>query len=348
MLTCECVNPGIEEVIGPTIATVPIRIQSSATQTVSGYLRDLQHQVVAMVPFEQTGLQRIAQLNKSACDFQTLLVIQPTQQQSAQKNDPFGLWMTDQDQIGFTTYALTLHCTLPAGSSNEMDIRACFDSNVIRPWDMGLMLEQLCYITEQLAAAGPEVTLSQVDILTPQDRDTLWQRNAQVPEPVDRTVHTLISERALAQPHIIAVDAWDGQITYKELDTLSSRLALHLIAARGGRKGFRIPLVFEKSMWTVVGMLGAIKTGAAAVTMDVTQPEERLQVLVAQLDAEVILSSAANKTLAAKLLPQKPVLVLGKEELVQLGPPSDIRLPAVSPSDAACIVFTSGKSPHRN
>ncbi len=71
---------GIEAMIGTTIATVPVRACVLGTQLVSAFLQDLQQQSIEMIPYEQTGLHRIAKLRvdaQHACGFQTLLVVQP-------------------------------------------------------------------------------------------------------------------------------------------------------------------------------------------------------------------------------------------------------------------------------
>ncbi|PVH90313.1 acetyl-CoA synthetase-like protein, partial [Periconia macrospinosa] len=51
---------GIEAMVGPTIATVPVRVRVRGEQSVPAFLEELQQQATEMIPFEQTGLQRIA------------------------------------------------------------------------------------------------------------------------------------------------------------------------------------------------------------------------------------------------------------------------------------------------
>ena len=47
---------GIEGMAGPTIATLPLRVQIDDNATVSHALRDLQERTVQLIPFEQVGL----------------------------------------------------------------------------------------------------------------------------------------------------------------------------------------------------------------------------------------------------------------------------------------------------
>lgn len=73
--------PYIDKMAVPTIATVPVRILLSDTMTVSEYVEAVQRQSTEMMPYEQIGLSRLARMSPSsrqACQFQTLLVIQPS------------------------------------------------------------------------------------------------------------------------------------------------------------------------------------------------------------------------------------------------------------------------------
>ncbi|KAK8148804.1 hypothetical protein G3M48_009105 [Beauveria asiatica] len=99
------------------------------------------------------------------------------------------------------------------------------------------------------------------------DWANVWKWNAQVPEAAERCVHELIaSTTTKQQPAADAIHAWDGTMTYGELDVWSSKLAGYL-ASQGVGMGSVVPLCFEKSVWTPVAMLAVIKAGAASVAM---------------------------------------------------------------------------------
>ena len=191
--------PGIEEMAGPTIATVPIRVQVTGDTTVPAYLDGLQHQATKMIPHEQSGLQNIAKLGedaRTACNFQTLLVVQPLEDPLHNEPQPdqhkFGIWRTNPEQLGFTTYALTIQCFLTA---EGVRFRASFDTRVINPWSMGRLLTQLSFLTVQLSTARPNITVGEVESLPLEDRETIWEWNSTVPALVERCVHELVEDR---------------------------------------------------------------------------------------------------------------------------------------------------------
>lgn len=57
------------------------------------------------------------------------------------------------------------------------------------------------------------------------DLNQIWEWNKTVPTSVDRCVHDMIRERTEAQPTAPAICAWDGELTYDELDRISTGLA---------------------------------------------------------------------------------------------------------------------------
>ncbi|KAG5765128.1 hypothetical protein H9Q72_006789 [Fusarium xylarioides] len=71
---------GITEMLAPTITTVPVRVRINSSTTAHEFLQDVQRQATEMIPFEHTGLQRIAELvpdAAAALDMQHLFVVQP-------------------------------------------------------------------------------------------------------------------------------------------------------------------------------------------------------------------------------------------------------------------------------
>ncbi|KAE8855449.1 hypothetical protein PTNB73_10106 [Pyrenophora teres f. teres] len=126
---------GVETMVGPTIATVPLRVRPRKDQTVSAFLGNLQQQATEMIAYEQTGLQRIMKMGpgpQHACGFQTLLVVHPTDDVLS-SDDTLGEWhsRSDSELQYFTTYALTIQCTLAV---EGVQITASFDARVVEHW----------------------------------------------------------------------------------------------------------------------------------------------------------------------------------------------------------------------
>nr|ARJ54910.1 nonribosomal peptide synthetase 8 [Curvularia lunata] len=331
---------GIEAMLGPTIATVPVRVRIERSQTVRAFLEGVQRQAMEMMPHEQTGLQRIAKMGadaRHACGFQTLLVVQPAEDGFA-GDSVLGAWRGNSELQGFTTYALMVQCTLAA---EEVRITASFDERVIERWLVGKMLGQLSFVMQQLAAADAEMKVADIDTLPPDDKQQLWEWNADVPPAVERCVHDLFAEQAAAQPNAPAVCAWDGELTYSELDKLSTRLASHLTRL-GVKPESIVPLCFEKSMWTVVAMLAVLKAGGAFMPLDPDHPSNRHKDILAQTKASLMLTSTQYASLwkATEL----EVVIVSEADLRQLSVGNGRMQNLSRPGNAAYVIFTSGST----
>ncbi|OKL60565.1 hypothetical protein UA08_03944 [Talaromyces atroroseus] len=343
---------GIDEVVGPTIATVPVRVTSKQEETVAEFLQRIQQQAIQLTAVEQFGLQRIRLLGadaEQACQFQTLLVVQP----KSQKNVEDALFESSSKERAaeepvneaatFNTYALMMECTL---AEDGLLCHMWYDSEIIS----SDKAQRFCYTFEQailqLCMPGNDAKrLTNLDLLSPQDVKSIWEWNSTIPESDLSCMHKLISRTICRQPKAAAVCAWDGDLTYEELDCLSTRLAHKLVDRGIGAQGKNVvPLCFEKSMWTPVAMLGVMKAGGASVTLDCNLPEQRLQSIVSQVSPQLILASARQMELAGRLA-SAPVMIV---DASLLEPPSSSlkldALPTVRPSDVIYIVFTSGST----
>ena len=178
-----------------------------------------------------------------------------------------------------------------------------------------------------------------------EDLDQLWKWNQEVPLMLPTCVQDIISEQVRAQPEAVAVQSWDGTLTYAELEALSSRLAQHLISSRGVTIGTRIPLCFEKSMWAVVALLGVMKSGATFSLTDPSQPEARLRTIVEQTGATLVITSVAQSHLGQRIAENGQVIDISRDffdALEELSPPTP--LPNVPATTPMYIIFTSGST----
>ncbi|KAF7155563.1 hypothetical protein CNMCM5623_008105 [Aspergillus felis] len=333
--------PDIERMIGPVIATVPLRFQLKQNWTVMEALKSIQDQSTDMIPFEQLGLQHIRKLSpetEDGCNFQSQLVVQPVW---ADENRSL-LTMCDADAAaegGFAAYALSMICQL-VGSS-QINIRAEFDPKVI-PVPITERIVHHFDHTLQYLVAHPNGGLGDIPVVSPGDIRLLRQWNRIVPQGCNQCVHEIIQQRCTEHPASTAVWAWDGILTYGELDELSNRLAAHLVT-QGVKPEDIVPVCVEKSYWTTVAMLGISKAGGAFALLDPSQPEQRLQRISRQINSAVILTSEENRGLANKLASHPIVLSRqGSRDWIR-GPGCPV--PAtLSPGNILYVAFTSGST----
>ncbi|TVY81872.1 Nonribosomal peptide synthetase easA, partial [Lachnellula suecica] len=282
---------GITEMVGPTLTTVPIRIDLSKHNSVSGFLDAVQAQSVEMMPYEHTGLQNIRVLDQdcqNACAFQNLLVVHPPEI----TNTSIGFFgpqeMIDVATLGFHTYPLVLGCAIGSG---DINLHFSFDANIVTERQVEQLSFHLQTVVNQLCNADPGTLLEQIDLFGDSDYKQICKWNSEEPVEQNLLVHNEILKQVLAQPDAEAIYAWDGCLTYQELDSLSTYLAEYLISRGLAGPDVLIPILLEKSSWVPVCMLSVLKAGSGFVPLDASHPPARLQEIIGQANPSVMLVS---------------------------------------------------------
>ncbi|WP_439658272.1 amino acid adenylation domain-containing protein [Lentzea sp. HUAS TT2] len=139
----------------------------------------------------------------------------------------------------------------------------------------------------------------------------------------DETVHALFSAHAAARPDAVALITDDAQISYRELDERSNRVACHLRDS-GVRRGDVVGIALERGVNLVAAVLGVFKAGAAYTVLDPALPAARVREIGA--DAGVGTTLTPERMAEAAGLSAAPVDIPG------------------APTDAACVMFTSGST----
>jgi amino acid adenylation domain-containing protein len=187
--------------------------------------------------------------------------------------------------------------------------------------------------------AQPEIS---VDILLSatdeESTDLITASHGPVLDIPDASLHDLIARQVAIHPDKIAVEAPDGTLTYAQLDALSNRLA-HTLLAHGIKRGDRVGIAVNRSVSAIVCLLGAIKSGAAYLPLDTTLPPERLQYMVRDSGATLVIADARAQSIFAAS--PAAVLTLDDGELLENPTAPHVE---VAPEDLAYVLYTSGSS----
>ncbi|WP_455926425.1 amino acid adenylation domain-containing protein, partial [Pseudomonas putida] len=186
------------------------------------------------------------------------------------------------------------------------------------------LLERLC--------AAPTQPLSELPLAAADEAAQLQGDQRQYPF---HDVLAAIAAHVVQTPQAIAVQAWDGDLNYAQLDAASNRLA-HRLQAAGVKPGDRVALCQARGSQWLVMVLGVMKAGAAYVPLDPALPLARLQAILAQSAARCVLLGDPQRLAA-----------FGDGALL-VEPGSEDGFPdsalAVAPGLAAYVIFTSGST----
>nr|WP_079083494.1 non-ribosomal peptide synthetase [Streptomyces antibioticus] len=176
----------------------------------------------------------------------------------------------------------------------HMEVLICYATELFEAQTIARFAEQYQQLLAEVVRR-PETRVGDLDVLTPEEKRLLLaeQNNSTRHEPT-RFVHDLIDEQAVRTPHAIALRGLDGQeLTYAQLAERSSALAVTLRAAGAGQRA-PVAVLVERSPDMVVALLAVHKAGAAYLPLEPTYPRDRLDFMLADSGAELVVGRPAH------------------------------------------------------
>ena len=212
-----------------------------------------------------------------------------------------------------------------------------FDEETVRRW---------MYHYANLLANMVRDGATPVDELELLNRDDRWE----IVEGWNRTaanfgaefapVHRLISRRAQANPQQVAVESGGVRWTAGELDRYANRVAQRLVR-EGLKTGDLVGMCIERSVEMLGALLGVLKAGGAYVPLDPRHPQERLQMVLDDAGAALLIVGRSFASVQPELRTAAKLIVLDDA----LEKESDTPLDGVGSADGlAYVIYTSGST----
>ncbi|MET7945121.1 amino acid adenylation domain-containing protein [Streptomyces sp. NPDC005302] len=157
---------------------------------------------------------------------------------------------------------------------------------------------------------------------------------------IDESVQAAFAAQALRSPGAVAVRCAGRELTYRELDERSNQLAHRLVGLGVGREA-PVAVLMERSVDLVVALLAVLKAGAFYLPLHSGYPLERMQWIVDETSAPVLLTDRAMRD---RGLPSGAALVVVDEDPELAGLP--VGDPGVEsrPEQLAYVMYTSGST----
>ena len=181
--------------------------------------------------------------------------------------------------------------------------------------------------------------LSQISIATPSQTQELDTFN---PEEIEydtrQTIVSLFEHQAKTTPQNIAVVFRDKQYTYAEVDEISNRIAAYISSMGLGAEDV-VSVLIPRCEWMVIASLGVLKSGCAYQPLDPSYPKERLNFMMQDANANLLIADASLRSLVEDYQGE----VLLTEDIKNL-PDTTVTLPAILPEQLFILLYTSGST----
>ncbi|CAG8109026.1 unnamed protein product [Penicillium salamii] len=188
---------------------------------------------------------------------------------------------------------------------------------------------------------APTQTIGSLELCSAEDRKHIAQFTGNLAPPQDSLLHELCLRHVRTTPDAPAVASWDGDLTYRQLEGVSSRLA-HWLVGQGVGPNVFVACAFYKSTWAVVARLAVLMAGGAYICVDGTDPPPYLASVLERTQIKIMLVSAGHREKFAGRV----------ETLFEVSETSVLDLPfvdstpctTVTPTDPCVVLFTSGST----
>jgi amino acid adenylation domain-containing protein/non-ribosomal peptide synthase protein (TIGR01720 family) len=191
------------------------------------------------------------------------------------------------------------------------------------------------------AAADPRQRLGNLPLMpADEERRVAVEYNATTTAYPRETIHNLFEMITREQPEAIAVEDEVCSLTYGELNARANRLARRMQESSPALRipGARVGICLERSPEMIVAMLAVLKTGGAYVPLDPTYPARRIEAILD--DAEAVLVVTREGYCRGLADGGRPLVAVEDRAETESGNLSI----EVSPRHLAYVMFTSGST----
>ncbi|MFD7749027.1 non-ribosomal peptide synthetase [Streptomyces sp. NPDC059698] len=330
--------PGIRDLVGLFINTIPVRARWSATDTAADLLDAVRLHQGAVLAHQHVSLARIGRLSGAGSLFDTLVVFDVPTDVAALRGPDHTLVITGIVNEGAPHYPLTLVVERVPGGRSRFQL--IYDGELLRPTSAEAILHTFTRALTDLLDRPDE----QVDALvqTP-GRLPARREPTTLGELFDAAVRRDPAATAVTQ---CALDGGERSLTYGELAAAKDALAATL-RATGVRPGQRVAVAVPRSVEQVVALVAVVAAGGAYVPLDTAYPDERLEYILADAAPQAVLVDREQRDRFTRLLDRSGVtarILVQGEETPPAEHPVGEEPPAARPGDPAYVIYTSGST----
>ncbi|MBP5974299.1 amino acid adenylation domain-containing protein [Brasilonema sp. CT11] len=344
---------GVDSMVGLLINTLPIRVQVTSKTELLPWLKHLQSQAFEQEQYTYYSLaeiQRLSNVPPGIPLFESLLVFENYPLDSAEQESKKSLEISHLRCFERTNYPLTV----VVNPESKLSGRIIYDTSRFEEQTIERMIGHFQTLLQGMAA-NLQQYISQLSLLSAAEEEQLiLQENQQKTASIHyKCIHTLFEEQVEKTPDAVAVVYEKEYLTYRDLNNRANQLA-HYLQALGVKPEVRVEICVERSPLMVVGILAILKAGGAYVPVDSAYPSERLEFMLKDVQAPILLT----QTHLCEQLPidNQTVVNLDSDWKI-IDQYKEDNLPSeVNPENLAYIIYTSGSTgtpkgtevPHRS
>lgn len=140
-----------------------------------------------------------------------------------------------------------------------------------------------------------EIRISDINILSDLEKHQILYdfNNTSVDFPQNKSIKDMFEEQVKKSPDNIAIIFENQKLTYKELNKKANQLANYLLK-KDIKKTKCIGIFMNRSIYSVISMISAVKLGIPYTLIDVSLPIERINYIISESNCSFVISTQKN------------------------------------------------------
>jgi amino acid adenylation domain-containing protein/non-ribosomal peptide synthase protein (TIGR01720 family) len=333
--------PGVEQMVGLFINTLPLRLRLDSGLPLIAWLRQCQQQIAELREHEYSSLvdvQGLSAVPRGTPLFDSIVVVENYPQAISGSFETEGLSIGDLRAREQTHYPLTLAVSV----GDRLHLRLVYPAGQYDAETADRILAHLERLLAGLTADGLAGS-DRLEMLTPAEIGRLhdWGSRGPADGRTD-TVAASITARLSARPDAVAVVNGQRTLTNGAMLARAARLA-HLLRAAGAGPERTVAVCLERSAELYVTLLAVWLAGSPYLAIDPAYPAERRAYLLDDSGASLVVTR--RPLLRAEALGVDS-LYLDDPELTAglVSQPASPPVDQPGPAHLAYLVYTSGTS----
>ena len=163
--------------------------------------------------------------------------------------------------------------------------------------EIGMLHQHICNLLFD-AIKNDRKKPYELSMLSAEERQKLLYdfNDTAVDYPKDKCIHQLFEEQVIKNPDKAAIIACDRTLTYRELNEEANRIA-HSLIERGIGVGDIVAFALPRKSYLISTMLGILKSGAAYLPIDPDYPQNRIEYMLSDSGAKLLINENNIKKL---------------------------------------------------
>ena len=281
--------PGVEEMIGLFINTLPVRVNFSPGETALHLMKRMRAWQVEAQQYEYSPLVKIhewSEVTRGTPLFKSILVFENYPLDLAAMTEKLSFDIHEVRSSEKTNYPLTL-VVLP-GEALRLELlcnRNCLDATGARR-----VLDHLQALVESIAA-NPKQRLGDLAMLSEPERQEVLAAVLDTgrPSTSSAAIDELFEQQARRTPDAIAIVSPSGALSYGEFNARANRLA-HYLRKHGVTTESAVGIALPRSADLVIALLAVLKAGGVCLPLDIAYPKARLRFMLEDAGAHLLLT----------------------------------------------------------